>query len=43
MIDTLNEISFCISITNRTLIDVAVGVIITTMSWNLERRELHKS
>ena len=43
MIDTLNEISFCISIINRTLIDIEVGVIITTMSWNSERRELHKS
>jgi hypothetical protein len=42
-IDTLNEISLCISIASHMLIDTEVGLI-TIMSWKSRKeRELHES
>jgi hypothetical protein len=42
-IDTLNEISLCISIVSHMLIDTEVGLI-TIMSWKSRKeRELHES
>jgi hypothetical protein len=42
-IDTLNEISLCISIASRILIDTEVGSI-TIISWKSRKeRELHES